>query len=437
MPILIVAVGVLLLLLLITVFKLNAFIAFILVSIFIGLSQGLTLEVSLMAFERGIGDTLGSLILILGLGAMLGKIIADSGAAQQITSSLVQLFGKRRVQFAMMLAGFLVGLPMFYSVGFVILVPLVFTVAASLGMPLLVVALPMLAALSVTHGYLPPHPAPTAIIQMFKGDVGLTLIYGLIVSIPAILISGFGSAKLSKGIVSVPLKDFVGKEKMDKDHVPSPFISIFCAILPVFLIAFSSLAEHFLAKENILRIVLTSLGMPSMAMLIAVLTAIYFLEIRQGRKMKDVMTNITKGVSSITMVLLVIGAAGGLKEILVESKVNDYIASLMVSSTVNPLILAWATAALIRVCVGSATIAGLTAAGIMEPMVGHGVSPELLTLAIGAGSIMLSHVNDSGFWLFKEYFNLSIKDTFRTWTLMETSIAITGIIGVLILDIFV
>lgn len=437
MPLLIIAIGVLLLLLLISVWKVNGFISFILVSLFVGTAQGLPLTTSIKAIEKGMGATLGSLVLILGFGAMLGKIIADSGAAQQITSSLVKTFGIRRVQLALMLAGFIVGIPMFYSVGFVILVPLVFTVAASLNLPLLYVGLPMLASLSVTHGFLPPHPAPTAISGLFGADIGLTMLYGLIVGIPAILISGLGLSPFVAKINSKPLQEFVGNEPLSEEELPPAFISIITALLPVILIGAAAIAPFVFSEGNQALVILEALGSPAIAMLISVLFAVYFLGLRRGRKMEEIMESMSKAVASITMVLLIIAGAGGLKEILIESKAADYIGELLQSTSLSPLLLAWLTAALIRVAVGSATVAGLTAAGIMLPLVGQGTSPELLTLAIGAGSITFSHVNDGGFWLFKEYFNLSIKETLKSWTVMETSISIVGLVGILILNMFI
>lgn len=434
MPLFIIVVGVLMLLLLITVWKINGFLSFVIVSIFVGLAQGLSLETTVQAMQKGMGATLGSLVLILGFGAMLGKLVADSGAAQQITTTLVNLFGVKRVQLALMFAGFIVGIPMFYSVGFVILVPLVFTVAATLNLPLLYVGIPMLASLSVTHGFLPPHPAPTAIAELFKADLGLTILYGLIVGIPAILIAGLGLSPFVSKIESKPLATFTGSAPKTEEELPSATLSILSALLPVVLIGIAALAPLVLPEGSQILAVCKAIGIPAVAMLIAVLFALYFLAIRRGKKMEVVMQDLSAAVASITMVLLIIAGAGGLKEILVESKAADYIGTLLSQTSLSPLLLAWMTAALIRVALGSATVAGLTAAGIMLPLVEQGTSPELLTLAIGAGSITFSHVNDGGFWLFKEYFNLSVKETLRSWTVMETGISIIGIIGILLLD---
>jgi len=438
MPLVIVIIGIILLFILIAKFKLNAFITFILVSLFVGIAEGMQLEDVVQSIQNGIGSTLGFLVMILGFGAMLGKLVADSGAAQRITSKLVSKFGIKNIQWALVLTGFIVGIPMFYSVGFVILIPLVFTVAASTRLPLLYVGLPMLASLSVTHGYLPPHPAPTAIAIMFEADLGKTLLYGIIVAIPAIIVAGPLFSRTIKNVEATPLKEFVNPRILEDHEMPGMRISIFTALLPILLIGIATLADLFLPEDFYLKPIIDFLGNPVIAMLIAVLVAIYTLGLARGKKMPEIMGSVGSSISGITMVLLIIAGAGALKQVLVDSGVSDYIANMLSGSTISPLVLAWFIATVIRVCVGSATVAGLTAAGIILPLVSKtGVSPELMVLAIGSGSLMLSHVNDGGFWLFKEYFNLSVRDTLKTWTVMETTVGVMGLIGVLILNSFI
>jgi len=435
MPLLIVILGILLLFVLIARFKLNAFIAFTLVSLLVGIAEGMPLLEVVDAIQKGIGDTLGYLILILGFGAMLGKLVADSGAAQLITTQLISKFGKRNIQWAVVLTGFIVGIPMFYTVGFVILVPLVFTVAASTRLPLIYVGLPMLASLSVTHGYLPPHPAPTAITAMFNADLGKTLLYGIVIAIPAIIVAGPLFSRTLKNIPAAPLKEFVNPRVLTDEEMPGTGISIFTALLPVILISLATIMEMLLPAESQILKGIQFVGDPVIAMLVSVLVALYTLGLARGKKMKEVMDSVGNSISGITMVLLIIAGAGALKQVLVDSGVSEYIADLLSGSSLSPLFLAWLIATVLRVCVGSATVAGLTAAGIVAPLVNApGVSPELMVLAIGSGSLMLSHVNDGGFWLFKEYFSLSVKDTLRSWTIMETTVGIMGLIGVLILN---
>lgn len=438
MPLIIISLGILFLFLLIIVFRLNAFIAFILVSIAIGIGQGMELNAIVGSIEKGIGNTLGFLVMILGLGAMLGKLVAESGAAQKITNGLISIFGIKNTRTAVMLTGFIVGITMFYSVGFVILVPLVFTVATATGLSLISIALPMLAALSVTHGFLPPHPAPSALSVMFEADLGKTLIYGIIVAIPAILISGPLLTRFIPKVEAKPLKEFMASKVFEEEELPSLSNSLITALLPVVLIGFSSIVTSFIAVDHFLYSTIKFIGNPVIALLLTVLIGIYTLGIARGNSMEGIMKIFGTAVSGITMVLLIISGAGALKQILIDSGVSNYIGSLLELTSMSPLIIAWLIATLIRFSVGSATVAGLTTAGIVLPLVqSSGVSPELMVLAIGSGSLMLSHVNDSGFWLFKEYFNLSIKETLSTWTVMETSIGISGLLGVLILENFI
>jgi Gnt-I system high-affinity gluconate transporter len=435
---LIVAVGILLLLALILLGKLNSFLAFVIVSLGVALAEGMGLNEAVASIEKGIGDTLGILVMILGLGAMLGKLVADSGAAERITSSLVRLFGTGRIQWALMITAFIVGVPLFYDVGFVIMMPIVFAVAASARVPLLYVGLPTLASLSVTHGYLPPHPAPTAIATMFHADIGRTLVYGIIIAVPAIIVAG---PILSRGLTKVdarPLAEFTAAAPVSKRHPPGVAVSIVSALLPVLLIGASTVAGSLLPQASAIRHVLGWAGNPVIAMLLSLLLAVYTLGLARGRTMPDIMTSLAHAVSSLTMVMLIIGGAGALKQVLVDSGVSRYIGELLTASSVSPLVLGWLIATILRVSVGSATVAGITTAGIVLPVVeGSGVNRELMVLAVGSGSLMLAHVNDGGFWLVKEYFNLSLRDTVRTWTVMETAVGVVGLAGVLILSAIV
>jgi Gnt-I system high-affinity gluconate transporter len=369
---------------------------------------------------------------------MLGKLVSESGAAQRITASLVKTFGVKYIQWALMLTGFIVGISLFYDIGFFIMIPLIFTIAASTGLPLLYVGLPMLAALSVTHGYLPPHPAPTAITAMFGANLGETMIYGIIVAIPAIIISGPILSRTLGKIKATPMHEFVNQEVISEESLPGFWVSFFSALLPVILISFSTIAGFLLPEDNILRKMLGYVGNPVIAMLLSVLVAVYTLGLARGKKIGNLMNSLTNSVISITVIMLLIAGAGALKQVLVDSGVSKYIGELLSQSSLSPLFLGWLIATILRFCVGSATVAGITTAGIVLPMVTNGlVKPELMVLAIGSGSLMLGHVNDGGFWLFKEYFNLSIKDTLRSWTIMETSIGLSGLAGVMILSLFI
>ena len=435
MSLVVVGIGILALFLLVAVIRLNTFISFILVALGIGIFQGMPLDQLVGSLEKGIGNILGFLVMILGFGAMLGKLVAGSGAAQRITEGLVAYFGVKNTKIAVMLTGFLVGITLFYSVGFVILVPLVFTVAASTGLPLIQVALPMLASLSVTHGFLPPHPAPSALSVMFEADLGKTLLYGFIVSIPAILISGPVLVRFLPKVQARPIKEFQASRVFTKEEMPGLGISLFTTLLPVLIIGIATVLIELNSLSAQTTTVVEFIGNPVIALLITVLFAAYVLGIRRGKSVKEVMDIYANSIKGITMVLLIIAGSGALKQILVDSGVSQEIGVMLEGINISPLIIAWFIATVIRFTVGSATVAGLTAAGIVLPLVSAtDVSPELMVLAIGSGSLMLSHLNDSGFWLFKEYFNLTIKETLSTWTVMETSIGISGLLGVLALN---
>jgi Gnt-I system high-affinity gluconate transporter len=396
------------------------------------------LDALVSSVEKGIGNTLGFLVMILGLGAMLGKLVAESGAAQQITNGLIRIFGVKNTKAAVMLTGFIVGVTMFYSVGFVILVPLVFTVASATGLSLIGVGLPMLAALSVTHGFLPPHPAPSALSVMFDADIGKTLLYGIILAIPAILISGPLLTRFLPKVEAKPLKEFMASKTFNASELPSLTNSLLTALLPVLLIGFATIISSFLNVNSALYDLVNFIGNPVIALLLTLLIGTYTLGVARGKSMDDIMKIYATAASGITMVLLIISGAGALKQILIDSGVSQYIGGLLQITSLSPLLIGWIIATLIRFSVGSATVAGLTTAGIVLPLVQTtDVSPELMVLAIGSGSLMLSHVNDSGFWLFKEYFNLSVKETLSTWTVMETSIGISGLLGVLFLNQFI
>lgn len=438
MPLLIVALGVLMLLVLMLVFKLNAFLALILVSLAVGIAEGMQVNQVITSIQNGVGSTLGSLALIIGFGAMLGNLVAESGAAQRITYSLIKKFGVANIHWAMVLTGFVVGIPLFYNAGFVILIPIVFTLAASTGLPLVYVGIPMAASLSVTHGFLPPHPGPSAIAVIYKADIGLTLVYGTIIAVPTIILAGPFFASFLKNIRSAPPKGLFVVKEYSEEEMPGYGISLFTALVPVLLMAIAALINVFLPEGSSLRPVFTFIGDPVIALLASVLVAIVTLGLNRGKTMPEVMQVITNSISGIAMILLIIGGGGALKQVLVDSGVGNYIAELGNRAQFSPLVLAWSITALLRICLGSATVAALTAAGIVLPVIATtGANPELMVLATGAGSLMLSHVNDPGFWMFKEYFGLSLPQTVKTWSVMETIVSVMGLLGVLALDIFV
>jgi len=425
------------LVLLITVVKLHPFLSFLIVCIITGLVKGMAITALMSSIQKGIGDVVGSLMIILCVGAMLGKLIADSGAANKIASGLIQLFGTKYIQWALVLTAFIVGIPLFYGVGFVLLVPLVITVAARYNLPAVYLGLPTLAALSVTHGFLPPHPSPVALAQQFNANMGLTLFYGIIIAIPVIIIAGPIFSVTLKKYTSKPLAIFASANIPDHE-LPSMLSSLSAAFLPVVLIGLDTIISLTVSTKNTLTAFIHIIGDPSVAMLISLLIALYTLGIAQGKKIKFIMGPIGDSVKEVSSILLIIAGAGALKQILLDTGMSSELVQPLTNLSLHPLFLAWFIAAILRVSIGSATVAGLTTAGIVAPLIAtSGVNPCLMVLATGAGSVFFSHVNDPGFWMFKEYFNLTVKETFKTWSIMETIVSVAGLVGVFILNYFI
>ncbi len=417
--------------------KVSPFISLLIVAVTCGLMLGMPPEALLKSLESGVGSTLGGLALILVLGAILGKILEESGAADRITTTLISSFGEDNIQWAIMLTGFLVGIPLYYNAGFVILVPLVFSLAKKTSLPLLYIAIPMAAALSTTHCFLPPHPGPVVLINVLHADIGKTLVYGLILAIPISILAGPILGKFMKNITATASDTFLFGKAKPIESLPATFPSFFIALLPVILITCSVLANTFFQDGYIKKIILF-LGNANIALLITVLSAIYFFGIKKREKMETTMKWLNDAITGISVILMIITAGGVFKQVLTDSGASEYISSFSSKWQMPPLIFAWIITALLRVTIGSATVAGITAAGVVAPIVTSGnIAPELMVLAVGTGSVFGSHINDTGFWMFKEFFNLTLKQTFQSWTLMESLISVLGLVGVLILDIFI
>ena len=434
------------LVLLITWAKVHPFLAFLIVSIVAGLLLGIPLLGDPMngdsksitkSITKGIGDTLGSLVIVIVLGAMLGKLVAESGAAQRIARVFRNIFGQKYLVWAMTLTGFVVGIPLYYNVGFVLLIPIIFSVAHTQKMPLVFVGLPMLTSLSVMHGFLPPHPAPMALVIQFHADMATTFFYGFIIAIPAILIAGPLFSTTLKKIKSTPLA-IQSVPEIPEAQLPSTANSLISSLLPVLIIAGTALLSRLFGFNENVKNISAFIGDSNMVMLIALVIATYTLGINMGKRLSEIMSLYVDAVKDIAIILLIIGSAGILKQVFVDSGVSNEIATLLLTWKLPTLLLAWLVTAVLRLCLGSATIAGLTAVVIILPIAQQStVDINLLVLSIGAGSLFCSHVNDTAFWMFKEYFGLTLKDTFRSWTLMETIVSIIGLIGVLLLNTFI
>ena len=389
--------------------------------------------------EKGIAGVMGSLTLIIVLGAMLGKIVAESGAAEIIAAQMVRLMGEKYLQWGLMLTGFVVGIPLFYGVGFVLLVPLIFSISYRYKLPAVYIGLPMLAALSVTHGFIPPHPSPVALVALFHADMGLTLIYGLLIAIPAIILGGPIFGRSLRNMLPSQESIFRQEKTVDQQEYKQPTVgtSLIVALLPVLLIILFTLIPYIYHTDdaNVQRW-LKFISSTTVVMVIAIVVATYLLGLKLGRSMVKVMSIYESAVRDIAMILLIIAGSGVFKQVMEDSGVSLLLANTLQQLPISPLLLAWLITAVIRGCVGSATVAALTAAGVLLPIVTAGkVDPNLMVLAIGAGSLMFSHVNDAGFWLFKEYFGLSVKDTLFSWSIMEAIVSIVGLVAVLLLQI--
>ena len=437
MPLVIVGVAILSLVALVVWAKVHPFLAFVIVSAAAACALGMPPADIAGAVRKGIGDILGTLTIVIVTGAMLGKLVVESGAAQRIATTLVKAFGKHRMAWAMAITGLIVGIPLFYGVGFVLLVPIIFAVIGQYRLPALVVAMPALAAMSVAHGLLPPHPAPTALVATFHANLGLTLIYGLIVAVPAIIVAGPLFGRTLAGITAKPLPGLAAEPKPEAD-LPGTSISITTALLPAMLLLLTTIGEFVTptsaSPANSGAGILKFLSDPDVVLIFSLLFATVSLGLLRGRPLPSVMHTFAGAINDVASILLVIAGSGAFKEVLIKSGVNAQIAQALQGLSIDPLLLAWIVTAAIRVCVGSATVAGLTAAGILAPVVtAGGVEPNLMVLAIGAGSLFCSHVNDSAFWMFKEYFNVSIADTLKSWTVMESIVSVMGLLGVLVL----
>ena len=417
--------------------KLQPLLAFVIASLAAALLLGIPVASIPKTIEKGIGDLLGSLTVIVCLGAVFGKLIADSGAAQRIATFLIRVFGPTRMPLALTLTGFVAGIALYYNVGFVLLVPLIFSLVFQTGRPAVALAIPLVAGLSIAHGFLPPHPSPTALVAQFHADIGRTLIYGLLVAIPTLILAGPLFAMTLKNIKSVPSPLFKAELRPEAE-LPGVFNSFATALLPVWLLGAATFLTLVPVSDQGSMALVNFLANPMIVMLAAYATAVVTLGLARGYKLPYLMNGAQEALREIAPILLVIAGAGALKQVLVDSGVSAQLGVQLSALPVPPLLLGWLVATLIRICLGSATVAGLTAAGIVGPVVqASGTDPALMVLAIGAGSLMCSHVNDSGFWMFKEYFGLSLKDTFRSWSLMETLVGVFGIIFVMLLSLVV
>lgn len=435
-------VAVLALILLIARFKLNPFIVIFVVSLAVALIAGMPATAVVKSFETGMGNALGHIAIIIALGTMLGKMLAESGGAEQIAITLIGWFGPKNIHWAMMLIGLIVGLPVFFEVGFVLLIPIAFNVAAKTGAPLLLVALPLVAGLSVVHGLMPPHPAAMLAVVAFHADIGQTILLALVVGVPAAVLAGPVYAKFIGPRTPLPAENPMAAQFLDSREgsaLPPFNITLITLLLPVFLMLLGSFASLFAAPHSTAGQILGFLGNTDIALLLAVLLSFYTLGFARGMSRQTILDFTNNCLAPTAMITLLIGAGGGFGRVLIDSGISHAIVTLATGAHVSLLLLAWLLAAVVRLAVGSSTVAMITSAGIVAPIAAStpGVSAPLLVLATGAGSLIFSHVNDGGFWLVKQYLNMTVSQTLKSWSIMETIISFVGLALVLALSIII
>ncbi len=420
------------LIVLITAVKLNPFLALVLASLTLAIVTEMPGIAAVHSFEAGVGGTLGHIAVIVALGTMLGKMMAESGAADRIAFTLIRIFGERRIHWAMVLIGLIVGLPAFFEVGFVLLIPIVFTVARRTGASTLLVGLPLLAGLSVVHGLIPPHPAASMAVVIFHADVGRTILLGLAIGLPTAIIAGPLYEKLIARYVHLSGESAIAAQFAEHEAsrtLPGFWMSLFSILVPVLLMITGSCADRITAKGAIINSALHFIGNDDVALLIGVLLSFVTLGRMRGFSRETILRFSNECLAPTATITLLVGAGGGFGRILQDSGTSHAIVSVVMQSHVSLLILAWVLAAAMRLATGSATVAMTTSASILAPAAAHtaGVHPELLVIATGAGSLIFSHVNDGGFWLVKEYFGMTVPETLKTWSVCETIVSVTAL----------
>jgi gluconate:H+ symporter, GntP family len=418
--------------LLVTVLKLNPFLSLLLASLALAIITGMPLGSVVHSFEVGVGNVLGHIAIVVALGTMLGKMMAESGGADTIALTLIRVFGEKRLPWAMMFIGIIVGLPAFFEVGFVLLIPIAFTVARRTGTSLIAVALPLVAALSVDHGLIPPHPAALLAVNTYHADVGRTIFYALLIGIPTATLAGPLFAKLITPWIKVPAENPMAEDF--EDHTPGRalpgfWLTIGSILLPVVLMLVGSWADIFAPRGTFANEAIRFLGNDDIALLIGVLISFVTLGTMRGVSRDTILRFTNECLAPTATITLLVGAGGGFGRVLQDSGVSHAMIQIAMQQHLPLLLLAWVLAALMRLATGSATVAMTTAAGIVAPIAlqSPGTSPELLAIATGSGSLIFSHVNDGGFWLVKEYLNLSVTETIKSWSICETIISVAGL----------
>ena len=447
MPLLIVLLGVAFLIFMIIKLKLNTFVSLVVTAFLIALMLQIPIAKIPTTIETGIGGQLGHLAVIFGFGSMLGQLVSDSGGGYRIATTLIQKFGRRWIQVAVILASFIIGLALFFEVGLVVVLPIIFIIAREMDMPLMYLGVPMAATLNVTHAFLPPHPAPTAITDILGANLGHVLLLGIIAAIPTIIVAGpLYNYFLHKLYPKVYRKNLdiavLGEYKeFELDDTPGFGISVLTAMLPVILIAVATICSFILPKGNPVNEFIQFVGAPDAAMLISLLFAVVTMGLMRNKKMEEISNSMVTSVKQIAMMLLIIGGGGAFKQVLVDGGISKYVSDLFAHTSLSPIVAAWLITAILRIALGSSTVSAMTAAGLIAPMAhqfgANSSMAALMVLAVGAGSVFGGHVNDAGFWMIKEYFGLSLKENFIAWTTLTCVLAVAGLATVMVMAMFV
>jgi gluconate:H+ symporter, GntP family len=418
--------------------KINPFIVLITVSFALAVVTGMPLQTIVKSFETGVGTTLGHIAIIVALGTMLGKMMAESGGADRIAHTLINFFGERRVPWAMLVVGFLVGLPVFFEVGFVLLVPIAFNVARRTGTSLILVGLPMVAGLSVVHGLVPPHPAAMLAVTAYNADIGLTVLYAVLIGVPTAIIAGPLYARLIAPHIRLDAYNPITAQFVDdipNRELPSFGLTVGTILLPIGLMLIGSWADAFSLPQSRVNGVLHLIGSADVALLIGALGSFVTLGKMRGFRREAILKFSEECLAPTATIVLLVGAGGGFGRILQDSGTSHAIINLALQAHISLLFSAWLVAALVRLATGSATVAMTMAAGIIAPIAVHtGLRPELLVIATGSGSLIFSHFNDGGFWLVKEYFGMSVTQTLKSWSVCETIISVVALLLTLALS---
>ncbi|WP_409431391.1 GntP family permease [Mycobacterium sp. SMC-16] len=436
-------VGIGVIVVLITLVKLHPFLSLIFGGLTVGLTAGENLTAVLKSFSDGFGATAAGVGILIALGAMFAKLLADSGGADEIVDTIVGAASPRALPWAMALVGAIIGLPMFFEIGLVLLMPVIYLVARRSQQSLITIGIPALAGLSAMHGFVPPHPGPLTAVGLLNADLGVTLGLGVLVAVPTIVVAGplFGRLAGKWVVVAAPDTFDTDPEALRAQGKRPRFsVTLFSVLLPVALMLGKALVDIFIDdKTQWFRRIFDAVGTPLVALLIAVVVGTVTLGRGAGMDRTAITKCIESSLPPVAGIFLIVAAGGGFKQVLVDTGIGTMLARWAEGVHISVLVLAWVLAVLIRLATGSATVATITASSLILGLVDGMGSGELslVVLAVGAGSLFFSHVNDAGFWLVKEYFTLSVGQTIKTWSIMETVLSVSGLAMVLILDVFV